>query len=109
VIAAAEQEEEGAGGKNKGSRRRRQGDEGSTSRLCVSSVFGSQEVGFFHLKEHFLDTFVPDGGSRMLKSQGRSTGTMCCRRALGQIRCLPNTGDTHIWQRVRGSLISVFP
>lgn len=35
----------------------------------VSSVFGSQEVGFFHLNEHFLDTFVPDGG-RMLKNQG---------------------------------------
>lgn len=35
----------------------------------VSSVFGSQEVGFFHLNEHFLDTFVPDGG-RLLKSQG---------------------------------------
>ncbi|KAA8899941.1 telomere repeat binding factor-domain-containing protein [Sphaerosporella brunnea] len=35
----------------------------------VSSVFGSQEVGFFHLNEHFMDTFVPDGG-RMLKSQG---------------------------------------
>ncbi|RPA85199.1 hypothetical protein BJ508DRAFT_205561, partial [Ascobolus immersus RN42] len=35
----------------------------------VSSVFGSQEVGFFHLNECFLDTFVPDGG-RLLKSQG---------------------------------------
>ncbi|KAI5795734.1 telomere repeat binding factor-domain-containing protein [Geopyxis carbonaria] len=35
----------------------------------VSSVFGSQEVGFFHLNENFLDTFVPDGG-RLLKSQG---------------------------------------
>lgn len=35
----------------------------------VSSVFGSKEVGFFHLNECFLDTFVPDGG-RLLKSQG---------------------------------------
>ncbi|KAG4300982.1 hypothetical protein PCANB_002675 [Pneumocystis canis] len=34
----------------------------------VSSVFGSVEVGFFHLNEHFLDTFVPDG-ARLLKSQ----------------------------------------
>ena len=35
----------------------------------VSSVFGSQEVGFFHLNECFLDTFIPEGG-RLLKSQG---------------------------------------
>ena len=35
----------------------------------VSSVFGSTEVGFFHLNEFFLDTFVPEGG-RLLKSQG---------------------------------------
>ncbi|KAK9236050.1 telomere repeat binding factor-domain-containing protein [Lipomyces kononenkoae] len=35
----------------------------------VSSVFGSTEVGFFHLNEYFLDSFVPDG-SRLLKSQG---------------------------------------
>ncbi|KAK9465707.1 telomere repeat binding factor-domain-containing protein [Lipomyces arxii] len=35
----------------------------------VSSVFGSTEVGFFHLNEYFLDSFVPDGG-RLLKSQG---------------------------------------
>ncbi|KAI9703803.1 MAG: TTAGGG repeat binding factor [Candelina mexicana] len=34
----------------------------------VSSVFGSQDVGFYHLNEYFLDTFVPDGG-RLLKSQ----------------------------------------
>ncbi|GAO51618.1 hypothetical protein G7K_5714-t1 [Saitoella complicata NRRL Y-17804] len=36
----------------------------------VSSVFGSTEVGFFHLNEHFLDVFVPDGG-RLLKPQGQ--------------------------------------
>jgi len=35
----------------------------------VSSVFGSQEVGFFHLNECFLDTFISEGG-RLLKSQG---------------------------------------
>ncbi len=34
----------------------------------VSSVFGSQDVGFYHLNEYFLETFVPDGG-RLLKSQ----------------------------------------
>ncbi|KAI9761231.1 MAG: hypothetical protein M4579_001151 [Chaenotheca gracillima] len=35
----------------------------------VSSIFGSQDVGFYHLNEYFLDTFVPDG-ARLLKSQG---------------------------------------
>ncbi|KAK9450321.1 telomere repeat binding factor-domain-containing protein [Limtongia smithiae] len=35
----------------------------------VSAVFGSTEVGFYHLNEYFLDSFVPEG-SRMLKSQG---------------------------------------
>ena len=35
----------------------------------VSSVFGGQEVGFYHLNEYFLDTFVGEGG-RLLKSQG---------------------------------------
>lgn len=34
-----------------------------------SSVFGSQDVGFYHLNEYFLETFVPYGG-RLLKSQG---------------------------------------
>lgn len=34
----------------------------------VSSVFGSQDVGFYHLDEFFLDTFVADG-SRLLKNQ----------------------------------------
>ncbi|KAL8716947.1 MAG: hypothetical protein Q9225_005765 [Loekoesia sp. 1 TL-2023] len=34
----------------------------------VSSVFGSQDVGFYHLNEFFLDTFVTDGG-RLLKNQ----------------------------------------
>ncbi|MCJ1259131.1 TTAGGG repeat binding factor [Lignoscripta atroalba] len=36
----------------------------------VSSVFGSQEVGFYHLNEYFLDTFVADG-NRLLKSQAQ--------------------------------------
>ena len=36
----------------------------------VSSVFGSQDVGFYHLNEYFLDTFVADGG-RLLKSQAQ--------------------------------------
>ena len=35
----------------------------------VSSVFGSHDVGFFHLNESFLDTFVPPGG-RFLKCHG---------------------------------------
>ncbi|KAI9828125.1 MAG: TTAGGG repeat binding factor [Thelocarpon impressellum] len=35
----------------------------------VSSVFGSQDVGFYHLNEYFLETFVQEGG-RLLKSQG---------------------------------------
>lgn len=33
----------------------------------VSSLFGSQEVGFYELNEYFLDIFVEDG-SRVLKS-----------------------------------------
>ena len=32
----------------------------------ISSVFGSVDVGFFHLNEGFLGTFAPDG-SRLLK------------------------------------------
>ena len=36
----------------------------------VSSVFGGQDVGFYHLNEYFLDTFVGDG-NRLLKSQGQ--------------------------------------
>ena len=36
----------------------------------VSSVFGSQDVGFYHLNETFLDTFVADG-NRLLKSQAQ--------------------------------------
>lgn len=36
----------------------------------VSSVFGGQDVGFYHLNEHFLDTFVGTGG-RLLKSQAQ--------------------------------------
>ena len=36
----------------------------------VSSVFGSQDVGFYHLNENFLDTFVTDS-NRMLKNQAQ--------------------------------------
>ena len=36
----------------------------------VSSVFGAQDVGFYHLNEYFLDTFVGEGG-RLLKNQGQ--------------------------------------
>lgn len=36
----------------------------------VSSVFGSQDVGFYHLNENFLDTFIVDG-NRLLKSQAQ--------------------------------------
>ena len=36
----------------------------------VSSVFGSRDVGFFHLNEYFMDTFVADG-SRLLKPQAQ--------------------------------------
>ncbi|KAL9594611.1 MAG: hypothetical protein Q9219_006941 [cf. Caloplaca sp. 3 TL-2023] len=34
----------------------------------VSSVFGSQDVGFYHLNEFFLETFLADG-ARLLKTQ----------------------------------------
>lgn len=36
----------------------------------VSSVFGSHDVGFYDLNEHFLETFVADG-NRLLKSQAQ--------------------------------------
>jgi protein TBF1 len=36
----------------------------------ISSVFGSSDVGFFHLNEGFLETVAPDGG-RLLKDMGR--------------------------------------
>jgi hypothetical protein len=35
----------------------------------VSSIFGSQEIGFAELNDQFLDVFVPEGG-RLLKVQG---------------------------------------
>ncbi|PGH26955.1 hypothetical protein AJ80_01339 [Polytolypa hystricis UAMH7299] len=35
----------------------------------VSSIFGSQEIGFSELNDNFVDTFVPEG-SRLLKVQG---------------------------------------
>jgi hypothetical protein len=36
----------------------------------ISSVFGSVDVGFFHLNEGFLATMAPDGG-RLLKDMAR--------------------------------------
>lgn len=36
----------------------------------ISSVYGSSDVGFFHLNEGFLSTLAPDGG-RLLKDMGR--------------------------------------
>jgi len=36
----------------------------------ISSVFGSVDVGFFHLNEGFLMTMAPDGG-RLLKETAR--------------------------------------
>jgi protein TBF1 len=36
----------------------------------ITSVFGSIDVGFFHLNEGFLNTMVPDGG-RLLKDMAR--------------------------------------
>jgi len=36
----------------------------------VTSVFGSQDVGFYHLNEYFLDTFMADG-QKMLKTQAQ--------------------------------------
>ena len=36
----------------------------------ISSVFGSVDVGFFHLNEGFLSTMAPDGG-RLLKDMSR--------------------------------------
>lgn len=35
----------------------------------VSSIFGTQEIGFFELNKNFIDVFVPEGG-RLLKVQG---------------------------------------
>ena len=35
----------------------------------VSSLFGTQEIGFHELNAHFLDIFVPENG-RLLKAQG---------------------------------------
>jgi hypothetical protein len=35
----------------------------------VSSIFGSQEISFAELNDHFFDVFVPEG-SRLLKVQG---------------------------------------
>ncbi|KAF9886376.1 TTAGGG repeat binding factor [Aspergillus nanangensis] len=35
----------------------------------VSSIFGTQEIGFSELNDNFLDVFVPEGG-RLLKVQG---------------------------------------
>jgi protein TBF1 len=35
----------------------------------VSSIFGSHEIGFAELNDHFLDIFVPENG-RLLKAQG---------------------------------------
>jgi protein TBF1 len=35
----------------------------------VSSIFGSQEIGFAELNDHFLEIFVPENG-RLLKAQG---------------------------------------
>lgn len=35
----------------------------------VSSIFGTQEIGFAELNESFIDVFVPEGG-RLLKVQG---------------------------------------
>ena len=36
----------------------------------ISSVFGSVDVGFFHLNEGFLSTMAPDGG-RLLKEMSK--------------------------------------
>jgi hypothetical protein len=36
----------------------------------LSSVFGSVDVGFFHLNEGFITTMAPDGG-RLLKDMAR--------------------------------------
>ena len=35
----------------------------------VSSIFGTQEIGFAELNDNFIDVFVPEGG-RLLKVQG---------------------------------------
>ena len=36
----------------------------------ATTIFGSQEVGFFHLNQYFLDTFVADG-HQILKNQAQ--------------------------------------
>jgi hypothetical protein len=35
----------------------------------VSSVFGGQDVGFYELNDHFIETFVPEEGE-LLKDHG---------------------------------------
>ena len=42
----------------------------SNTATFATTVFGSQEVGFYHLNEHFLDTFVMDG-HQILKTQAQ--------------------------------------
>ncbi|KAL9124982.1 MAG: hypothetical protein Q9217_005751 [Psora testacea] len=42
----------------------------SNAATFATTVFGSQEVGFYHLNEHFLDTFVADG-HQILKTQAQ--------------------------------------
>lgn len=53
----------------------------------VSAVFGAAKVGFFHLNEHFLDTFVVENG-RLLKPQGAlflDLKTQAYISAMGQV------------------------
>lgn len=53
----------------------------------VSAVFGAAKVGFFHLNENFLDTFVVDNG-RLLKPQGAlflDLKTQAYISAMGQV------------------------
>lgn len=53
----------------------------------VSAVFGAAKVGFFHLNENFLDTFVVENG-RLLKPQGAlflDLKTQAYISAMGQV------------------------
>jgi hypothetical protein len=40
----------------------------------VSSIFGSQEIGFADLNDHFLDVFVPEGGRPGTDCRGAAYG-----------------------------------
>jgi hypothetical protein len=57
----------------------------------ISSVFGSSDVGFFHLNEGFLATLAPDGG-RLLKDMGRLYLDLKTQVRTSDVNCLLISG-----------------